>query len=312
MTNTSPSFGAAGGTGKVNVSAARECTWSSESTAAWIQLTSAKDGQGDGSIDYRVTANPDPVSRSGAIIIGDFHADVGQAAAQCNYSVSAPETAVPATGGNGGTIDMRTHPVCAWSATSSAAWAALNPASGKGDAEIAISVQPNAGAERTVTLTIAGQNVTLRQLGAPTASPPPTPTPAPTPPAPTPTPAPPPTPTPTPPPPTPTPTPTPPPPAPTPPPPPPPTPTPTPPPPSPPPPPPPAPTTVDISGRITDVHGRCPSITFRLQTYLVNVDSTTTFTRGSCKDLEGGQSIAMTGQVQGPNTLLAKSIEVRK
>jgi len=308
MTNSSPSFAASGGAGRVNVSAARECTWTSETTAPWIQLTSAKNGQGDGSIDYRVTANPDPVSRSGAILIGDFHADVAQAAAQCSYTVSSPDTPVAAAGGSGGTIDVRTHPVCAWSATSSAPWAALTPSSGKGDAQIAISVQPNGGAERTVTLTVGGQNVTMRQLGAPPAPTPPPPTPAPAPPAPTPTPTPTPAPTPTP---TPTPTPPPPPPAPTPPP-PTPTPTPTPPPPPPPPPAPPPPVTVDVSGRIDDVHGRCPSVTFRLQIYSVTVNSATVITRGSCRDLDDGRSIAMTGEVQGGNNLLAKSIEIRK
>jgi len=69
---------------------------------------------------------------------------------------------------------------------------------------------------------------------------------------------------------------------------------------------------VDVAGRIDNVRGRCPSVTFHLQIYSVTVDNTTTFTRGNCKDLDGGQFITMTGQVQNGNNLLAKSIEVRK
>ena len=61
------SFGPSGGVGAITVSAARECAWAASSQAAWIVLTSAADGQGDGSLSYRVVENADPVLRRGVI-----------------------------------------------------------------------------------------------------------------------------------------------------------------------------------------------------------------------------------------------------
>jgi len=69
---------------------------------------------------------------------------------------------------------------------------------------------------------------------------------------------------------------------------------------------------VDVSGRIDNVHGRCPSVTFDLQIYRVTVAGTTSFSHGNCRDLDDGQFITMTGEVQSGNNLLARSIELRK
>src|SRR5689334_4844209 len=54
---------ASGGRVNVDVSAARECSWSAASDASWAQL-SPTSGQGDGAVTLTVSANQVPNSRT--------------------------------------------------------------------------------------------------------------------------------------------------------------------------------------------------------------------------------------------------------
>ena len=164
----------------MTIGVSRECGWTAASQVAWIQITSAASGQGDGSVTFRVAGNPDPVSRHGAMVIADQPTDVSQGAAPCRFDVSGPADAISSAGGQTA-IDVRTHDVCAWTASSNAAWVTLNPTSGRGTAQIAVTATPNGGPERIVTLTVAQGQVVLRQASAPAAPPAPAPTPTPTP-----------------------------------------------------------------------------------------------------------------------------------
>src|SRR4051812_47226095 len=293
---SSSSFGPSGGTGQVNVSVERECAWSATAQSPWVAITGGAQGQGDGTISYKVSENADPLTRKAAIVVGDQHMDVAQDAAPCRYSVSAPSSPIPAAGGET-VIDVRTHSACGWTAAADASWVTLNPASGRGDATIHVSAAANAGADRSVTLTIASDRVVVRQVPAPAPVPAPLPTPAPSPspsPAPTPTPSPTPAPSPSPGPgpgPAPSPSPSP---APT------------------PPPAPPPPQTVDISGKIDDVHGSCPSLTFTLRGFVVRTSSATAFQKGPCKDLKDGKDVTVHGELKDKTTVQAISVELKK
>ncbi|HEX5475460.1 MAG TPA: BACON domain-containing protein [Vicinamibacterales bacterium] len=77
----SSSFTASGGTGTVSVGVSRECTWTARSQAAWVELTSGQNGQGEGTVAYRVTANPDPVARQAAIAINGEQVPIRQSSA---------------------------------------------------------------------------------------------------------------------------------------------------------------------------------------------------------------------------------------
>ena len=298
VTNTVPSFSSSGGTGEVKVTVARECSWSAATSASWIEILSGQPGQGDGTISYRVNANGDPVLRKGMISIAEQQTEVSQQGAACHYTISIPSGMLAASGARAG-VDVRTHSACDWTASSDAAWLTLQPASGRGDGTIDVIAAANTGAERPATITIATEHVTLRQQSAPV-----TPAPAPPPPAPAPTPAPTPSPTPSP---TPAPEPpptTPPPPG---------SPMPAPPPPEPtPPPPPPPPVTIQASGRIDDVSGSCPSVSFTLKGYSVRTSSATQYARGNCKDLRDGRDIVLTAQVESGARVLATKIEIKK
>ena len=52
-----PVVESAGGTGRLNISINRECTWSARSEVDWIAISPAS-GQGDAQVDYSVAANP--------------------------------------------------------------------------------------------------------------------------------------------------------------------------------------------------------------------------------------------------------------
>ena len=92
-------YSSTGGTGTLNISVARDCAWSASSQAAWIVITSGREGQGDGSVAYRIDGNGDPVARRGALAVGDARIELAQEAAPCRYQVSAPADPVASEGG---------------------------------------------------------------------------------------------------------------------------------------------------------------------------------------------------------------------
>lgn len=278
VSNSSANFGADGGAGTLTVSVARECAWTAASDVTWISITAGASGQGDGTVGYRVAANADPSVRRGGIAVADQRADIGQEAAACDYTLSAPAGALQAAGANT-SVDLRTRPGCGWQARTDSSWLSVRPESGSGQAVLVVTAAPNAGTERTANVLVSGQRVTLRQLAAPPApSPTPAPTPAPTPPPP-PTPAPTPTPTPTPPP------------APS--------------------PPPPGPQPISVDGKVNDLRGSCPSLTFTLKQYTVRATPATEYRKGPCKDVRNGKDVRVIGTLSSATTIDATSIEVK-
>jgi sugar lactone lactonase YvrE len=79
------------------------------------------------------------------------------------HIASAPSAA------NTGTVAVTTPANFAWTAASNDSWIAITgSASGAGPGSISYSLQPNTGATRTGTLTVAGQTFTITQEGATT------------------------------------------------------------------------------------------------------------------------------------------------
>lgn len=197
VTPSATTYRSAGGTGTLNITVARECSWSASSAAPWIAFTSAREGQGDGSVAYRVDANGDPITRRGAVSVGAARVELSQEAAPCRYQVTPASEPAPAIGGERQII-VRTHALCNWTAISTAPWIAPIPASGRGEGVVRIVFTENPGAARAADVVVANQRVTMSQLARvappPTAPTPPSPAPpspappAPAPPAPAPTP----------------------------------------------------------------------------------------------------------------------------
>jgi hypothetical protein len=81
----------------------------------------------------------------------------------CTYGI-APTTQNFVVGGGTGTVSVTTQTGCNWTATSNAAWVSITSgASGTGNGSVGFSVAANSGAQRTGTMTIAGQTFTVTQ-----------------------------------------------------------------------------------------------------------------------------------------------------
>ena len=288
LTNSTTSFGPDGGTGTVTIGVSRECAWTAASQAGWVTIVSGAEGQGDGTVTYRVAENGVPIARQGGLVVSEQQLSVSQRPAPCSFQIS-PGTLEPlAPQGGQVTVGLTTHSACDWDARSEVSWAAVTPAAGRGDAAVRVTVEPNGGSERPVEVMVAGQRLVTTQRPAlapppapPAPAPPPPPAPAPPPPAP---PAPPP--------------PGPPPPGPTPP---------------PAPSPPPAPTPVraiNLSGKPRDVTGSCPALTFELKGYVVYTTSSTQYDDGRCRDIERRRDLSLRGMLMSDGRVRADDVEI--
>jgi hypothetical protein len=159
-----------GGTGSVGVTAGGACVWTAVSNAPWITITNGASGTGNGAVAFSVAANSGE-ARSGTLTIGGRAFTVTQAAAQpapCTFSIAPTSQNVSEAGGTGSTEVTSTTGNCAWTAVSNADWIAVtNGGTGRGNGRVDYSVAPNTGAERSGTITVAGQTLTITQAAAP-------------------------------------------------------------------------------------------------------------------------------------------------
>src|SRR3954451_25227129 len=64
-------FGSSGGTSSVTVSVARGCSWAAATDVPWINITAGGQGQGDGTVSFRVASNPTTTVRAGSLAVSD-------------------------------------------------------------------------------------------------------------------------------------------------------------------------------------------------------------------------------------------------
>ena len=81
FTNSMETTPSDGGSGTLSIKLTRDCAWTASTGAAWVVITSAASGQGDGSIIYRVAANSDAAPRHTTIDVNDAKATINQEAA---------------------------------------------------------------------------------------------------------------------------------------------------------------------------------------------------------------------------------------
>jgi all-beta uncharacterized protein/BACON domain-containing protein len=181
---------AAGGTGTVIVSIARECAWSARSESSWIALSSTE-GQGPASLGYSILPNPNGTLRRGTVAVEDQRVEISQEPAPCGYDVS-PSSVDLGANGDTSELNLVTPGGCGWTTRPSDTWLTLEPSSGAGATTVRLVVAPNPGSARTGNVSISGATVAVRQAGVSTTPPAPVPPMPPTPPTPAPpTPAPP-------------------------------------------------------------------------------------------------------------------------
>lgn len=152
---------ASGGSGTVSVSAGAGCPWTAASRASWITITSGASGSGSGSVGFRADATTG-AGRSGTVTIAGRTFTVNQGEG-CTFSLSAAAAAAPADGGTGA-FDVQTAASCGWAAASNASWLTVTAgATGNGGGTVRYAAAANTGAQRTGTITAAGQTFTVTQ-----------------------------------------------------------------------------------------------------------------------------------------------------
>jgi len=162
ITPASRSHGSGAGTGTVIVTASSgACDWTAAGVElSWVTLAN-NSGKGDGTVNYSVAANAGE-GRTGILTIAGRSFTITQASG-CVYTVSPTSVNVGATGGTG-TVSVRTTSACGWTATSQASWLAITQgATGSGNGTVTFSVSGNTGAQRSGTLTVGGQRITVTQ-----------------------------------------------------------------------------------------------------------------------------------------------------
>lgn len=160
-------FSANGGGGSVNVTAPTGCAWTAQSNVNWIGITSGSSGNGNGTVNYLVSANFG-TARSGSLIIAGQTFTVSQTAG-CSYSLDPTSASFPATGATiplQGNVRVNTTSGCTWTAQSNAAWITITQgSSGNGSGTVFYSLTNNGGSARSGTMTIAGLTFTVTQAG---------------------------------------------------------------------------------------------------------------------------------------------------
>jgi uncharacterized delta-60 repeat protein len=162
VTPTEQTFGAAGGTVTVTVTAASGCAWGGASQVPWMTVAGSSVGNGNGTITFNVLPNTG-TQRVGILTVAGRTVTITQNDG-CNY-VLTPSTVTAGPNGGTGTILVTVDSGCFWSATSNAPWITLTSgSSGNGSGSFQFSVAPNTtGSPRTGTITVADRTVTITQ-----------------------------------------------------------------------------------------------------------------------------------------------------
>ncbi len=167
VTPTSVSVPSIGSTSALSMTTGTACSWTAVSSVGWITITSGASGSGLGAINYVVAANTTTASRTGTIAVAGQTVTFTQAGNTCSYSVTPTSVSAQATG-SPYTVTVTSGSGCSWSAATTASWIAITSgASGSGNGGVNFTVAVNTAAtQRTGTLTVAGQTVTVTQAGA--------------------------------------------------------------------------------------------------------------------------------------------------
>jgi Putative binding domain, N-terminal len=146
----------------ISVITGSACAWTPASSVLWITVTSGG-MSGLGSFSYTVAPNGTGAGRTGTLTVGGQIVTVTQSTGSCTYSVSPTSVSAPSTGLNS-SISVVTGSGCAWTATSSATWIAITSGgmSGLGSVNYTVAATTTA---RTGTITVAGQTITITQIG---------------------------------------------------------------------------------------------------------------------------------------------------
>ena len=169
VTPTTRAVPPGGGSSTFSVATTAGCAWTAASQAGWITVTSGSSGSGNGTVGFTAAANTGP-ARSGTLLIAGQQRTITQASGgTCTFVVS-PLTPTVAAAGGAVPITVTTQSGCTWSAAESpnVSWVSITNGSARtGSGTFTLQVVANAqSSARTMSVTVAGNLVTLTQTGS--------------------------------------------------------------------------------------------------------------------------------------------------
>ena len=163
VTNSMSSVGAAGGNGRLSVTAGRECTWSVTSSVPWITPRPPAGAQGDGAVDFVVAPNPSADSRRGSVTVGNQTVELVQEGASCRFDLQPSRTDMEPDGGTG-SFSVEGPAGCNWTPISSDGWITVaDSANRSGSSPVNFTVAPNSGSARVGSIRVGSQAFTIAQ-----------------------------------------------------------------------------------------------------------------------------------------------------
>jgi hypothetical protein len=162
-TTQSIAAGASSGN-SIAVAADSSCSWTAVSNASWLTVSGSGGGTGNGSFSFAAAANSGP-QRTGTITVGEQTLSVTQASG-CAFTVSPLSETVGGDKGPGQPITVTTTAGCSWTASTTTSWISITSgASGNGPGTVQFTVDKFNGNQRSGSLTVAGQTVSITQRG---------------------------------------------------------------------------------------------------------------------------------------------------
>jgi hypothetical protein len=176
---------AAGGTGTITVTTTAACPWTASSNAEWITVTQGATGSGPGTVAFNVA--PSASARSSTLVVAGQTFTVTQAGSgpappappgppppsppappppqpACTFTVAPLTHSVAPAGGNASVNVTAARADCAWTASTTTPWLAIQGASSSsGNGTVTFAAAASTGPTRTGSLTVAGQTVTVTQ-----------------------------------------------------------------------------------------------------------------------------------------------------
>ena len=145
----------------VTISTGAGCQWTSSENAGWLDIKSARNGTGSGSITFDVSSH-NGSTRTGTLTIAGQTFTVTQV--MCSATLSPQSQPVSALGGTF-TVSVTTQLGCEWQAVESLSWVSINAgsSSGTGSGTVSYTVVANGGAARSGSIAIAGQTLSVSQ-----------------------------------------------------------------------------------------------------------------------------------------------------
>ena len=168
LTTNSAIHTAGEATNIVGVTTLVGCPWSVENSNSWIIIESSLNNTNDGVVTYRVLTNTTALTRAGVVRIAQRNFTITQLGADCTFALDTNSASFSSASG-GGSVAVTTLIGCTWTVSTATPWITiLSSLNNSNSGNVNYTVQSNSTAlSRTGLVSIAGQNFTVTQFGAP-------------------------------------------------------------------------------------------------------------------------------------------------